>query len=53
MLPSMLDSFHLLDPSRKFKAAFLHVPDEALKILPLDTILTSVSRQIAPFLRIP
>ena len=31
MLPSMLDSFHLLDPRRKLKAAFLHVPDEALK----------------------
>ena len=27
----MLDSFHLLDPRRKLKAAFLHVPDEALK----------------------
>ena len=31
MLHSMLDSFHLLDPRRKLKAAFLHVRDEALK----------------------
>ena len=51
----VLDSFHLLDPRQKIKAAFLHVRDKALIYTEKyfqGTILTSVSRNIAPFLRV-